>query len=68
MARQHRLFVIDMAAFTADGAKKLEDQGITDVIVGLRNACANEEDTQPLAETIAALPGPADSVIARVNG
>jgi hypothetical protein len=33
----------------------------------LRNADANEEDTQPLAETIAALLGLADSVMARVN-
>jgi alkanesulfonate monooxygenase SsuD/methylene tetrahydromethanopterin reductase-like flavin-dependent oxidoreductase (luciferase family) len=65
--RPYRIFVIDLAAFTIDGVRRLEDQGITDVIVGFRNAYANEPDTQPLAEKIAALRGFADTVIARVN-
>ena len=62
-----RTFVIDMDAFTLDGVKRLEDKGVTDVIVGFRNSYAMEEDTQPLQEKIDALRGFADSVIAKAG-
>ena len=47
--------MISMEAFAVDGIKRLEDLGVTDVIVGFRNAYAKEKDTQPLEEKLAAL-------------
>jgi alkanesulfonate monooxygenase SsuD/methylene tetrahydromethanopterin reductase-like flavin-dependent oxidoreductase (luciferase family) len=44
-----------MDAFKLDGVKRLEDQGITDVIVGFRNAYDNAPDIQPLDVKIGAL-------------
>jgi len=59
--------VISMEAFAVDGIKRLEDLGVTDVIVGFRNAYAKEKDTQTLEEKLAALHGYADNVIAKVR-
>lgn len=56
--------VISMDAYTTDGIKKLEDQGITDVLVGFRNAY--EKDTTTLQQKIDALRGYADAVIAKL--
>ncbi|MAE96466.1 MAG: LLM class F420-dependent oxidoreductase [Deltaproteobacteria bacterium] len=56
--------VISMDAYTADGVKRLEDKGVTDCIVGFRNAY--EEDTMPLQQKIDALKGFADAVISKV--
>ena len=44
--------VISMDAFTTDGVKRLEDMGVTDVIVGFRWPYTTEPDTQPLREKI----------------
>ncbi len=57
------IHVISMDAYTVDGIKRLEDKGITDVIVGFRNAY--EADTMPLQQKIDALRGFADNVIAK---
>jgi probable F420-dependent oxidoreductase len=54
---------IALDAFTADGVRRLEEQGVTDVIVGFRNAY--EPDTQTLQQKIDALRAYADRVIAR---
>ena len=54
-----------MDAYTLDGVKRLEDQGVTDAIVGFRNAY--EPDTTPLQDKIDALKGFADSVISKVS-
>jgi probable F420-dependent oxidoreductase len=56
--------VIAMEAYTLDGVKRLEDRGITDCIVGFRNAY--EKDTMPLQQKIDALRGYADRIIAKV--
>jgi hypothetical protein len=53
-----------MDAYTVDGIRRLEDQGITDVIVGFRNAY--EKDTTPLPQKVDALKGYADRVIAKL--
>jgi hypothetical protein len=58
--------VISMDAYTLDGIKKLEDRGITDCIVGFRNAY--EPDTQTLQQKLDAIQGFADSVIAKSRG
>jgi probable F420-dependent oxidoreductase len=56
--------VISMDAYTPDGVKRLEELGVTDVIVGFRNAY--EKDTQTLQQKIDALEAFADNVIAKV--
>jgi hypothetical protein len=47
-----------------DGVRRLEDQGISDVIVGFRNAY--EKDTMPLQQKVDALEGYAERVIAKL--
>ena len=56
--------VIAMEAYTLDGVKRLEDKGVTDCIVGFRNAY--EKDTMPLQQKIDALRGYADRIIAKL--
>jgi len=58
------LHVISMDAYTPDGVRKLEDMGVTDAIVGFRNAY--EPDTLTLDQKIDAMRGFADKVIAKV--
>lgn len=53
-------------AFKLDGVKRLEDQGITDVIVGFRNAYDNAQDVQPLDVKIGALRKYADKIISKL--
>lgn len=56
--------VISLDAYTPDGVRRLEDLGVSDVIVGFRNTYA--PDTQTLQEKIDALRRFGDQVIARV--
>ena len=56
--------MISLDAYTPDGVRRLEDQGVTDAIVGFRNAY--ETDTMPLQQKIDALESFADQVIAKV--
>jgi probable F420-dependent oxidoreductase len=58
------IHVISLDAYTLDGIKRLEDKGITDVIVGFRNAY--EKDTTPLQQKLDALRQYADNVIAKM--
>ncbi|GAA0215344.1 LLM class flavin-dependent oxidoreductase [Actinomadura nitritigenes] len=60
--------VISPDAYTPDGVKRLEDKGVTDVIVGFRMPYAKGPDTQPLDKKIANLERFAETVIAKVNG
>jgi hypothetical protein len=53
-----------MDAFTLDGAKRLEALGVTDAIVGFRNAY--EKDTQSIAQKTEALSRFAEAVIAKL--
>jgi probable F420-dependent oxidoreductase len=55
--------VISLDAYSLDGIKRLEDRGVTDAIVGFRNAY--EKDTQTLQQKIDALRRYADGVIAK---
>jgi alkanesulfonate monooxygenase SsuD/methylene tetrahydromethanopterin reductase-like flavin-dependent oxidoreductase (luciferase family) len=59
------IHVISMDAYTPDGLKRLEDQGVTDVIVGFRNSY--QPDTMPLQKKLDALRGFADNVIAKAG-
>jgi probable F420-dependent oxidoreductase len=62
------IHVISLDAYTIDGIKRLEDRGITDVIVGFRIPYILGPDTQPITEKIDHLNRYADNVIAKVNG
>ncbi|HLY34318.1 MAG TPA: TIGR03619 family F420-dependent LLM class oxidoreductase [Jatrophihabitantaceae bacterium] len=61
------IHVISLDAYTVDGVKRLEDKGVTDVIVGFRVPYIVGPDTQPLQQKIDHLNRYADSVIATVN-
>jgi probable F420-dependent oxidoreductase len=62
------IHVISAGAYTVDGVRKLQEQGVTDVIVGFRWPYQVGPDTQPLEEKIAALRQYAGTVISEVNG
>ncbi|MFA1548513.1 TIGR03619 family F420-dependent LLM class oxidoreductase [Actinomadura chokoriensis] len=59
--------VISMDAYTPDGVKRLEDKGVTDVIVGFRMPYAKGPDTEPLDKKIENLERFAETVIAKVG-
>jgi probable F420-dependent oxidoreductase len=57
------IHAISLDAYTLDGIRRLEDLGVTDVIVGFRNMY--DKDTVRLADKIDALRRYADEVIAK---
>ena len=57
------IHVMSADAYTPDGIKRLEDKGVTDVIVGFRNMY--DTDTTPLQKKIDALRMFAEHVIAK---
>jgi probable F420-dependent oxidoreductase len=66
--RPFETHVISMDAYSVDGCKRLEDRGVTDVIVGFRLPYVKGPDTEPLAKKVEHLERFAESVIAKVNG
>jgi probable F420-dependent oxidoreductase len=60
-----QIHVISTDAFTLDGIKRLEDKGVTDVIVGFRIPYIQGPDTEPLDTKIRNLERFAEHVIAR---
>ena len=56
--------VISLDAYSVDGVKRLQEMGVTDVIVGFRNLYSVEQDSQSLQDKIDALRRYADSLIA----
>ncbi|MEU2253656.1 TIGR03619 family F420-dependent LLM class oxidoreductase [Nocardia xishanensis] len=63
--KDFEVHVISLDGFTVDGVKRLEDKGVTDVIVGFRNPYTREHDTESLETKIANLSRFAEHVIAR---
>jgi probable F420-dependent oxidoreductase len=59
------IHVISVDAFTLDGIKRLEDKGVTDVIVGFRIPYIEGPDTEPLDTKIRNLERFAEHVIAK---
>ena len=57
--------VISLDAYEPDGIRRLEDKGVTDVIVGFRNVYAPGPDVQTLDQKCDALRRFADRVIAK---
>ncbi|KUI43946.1 LLM class F420-dependent oxidoreductase [Mycobacterium sp. IS-1590] len=60
------IHVISADAYTPDGIRRLEDKGVTDVIVGFRVPYIEGPDTEPLDSKIRHLEKFAEKVIARV--
>ena len=60
------IHVISIDAYTPDGIKRLEDKGVTDVIVGFRIPYITGPDTEPLETKIRNLEMFAENVIAKV--
>jgi probable F420-dependent oxidoreductase len=58
--------VISLDAFTVDGVHRLEEQGVTDVIVGFRWPYTVGPDTEPLQQKLDNLRRFADDVITKV--
>ncbi|MFR9749949.1 TIGR03619 family F420-dependent LLM class oxidoreductase [Nocardia sp. 004] len=65
--KDFEVHVISLDGFTTDGVKRLEDKGVTDVIVGFRVPYTTEQDTEPLETKIAHLSRFAEEVIAKVD-
>ena len=66
--RPFEVHVISMDAYTVDGVRRLEDQGVTDAIVGFRWPYQVGPDTEPLTGKLGKLRKFADDVIAKVAG
>lgn len=62
-ARPFEVHVISGEAYTPDGIRRLEERGVTDVIVGFRNPYIAGPDTEPLASKIEHLERYAERVI-----
>ena len=62
----YQIHVISLDAYSLDGIKRLEDKGITDVIVGFRIPYIMGQDTEPLDAKIRNLEMFAENVIAKV--
>jgi probable F420-dependent oxidoreductase len=65
--RPFEVHVISADAYSAAGVRRLEDQGVTDVIVGFRWPYAVGPDVEPLAGKLDSLRRFADKVIAAVK-
>lgn len=63
--KEFQIHVISLDAYTVDGIKRLEDKGVTDVIVGFRLPYQLGPDTEPLQPKIDHLRRYADSVISK---
>ena len=66
--RPFEVHVISTDAYTAAGVRRLEEQGVTDVIVGFRWPYHVGPDNEALDEKIVKLRRYADDVIAKVRG
>jgi hypothetical protein len=60
--------VISLDAYTVDGVRRLEDEGVTDAIVGFRYPYTVGPDTETLQTKLDHLRRFGDDVIAKVNG
>lgn len=70
LGREHERFEVhapSIEGFSADGIKRLEERGVTDVIAGFRDPYHAGPDTQTLQEKLDALRWYADEVIAKVR-
>jgi probable F420-dependent oxidoreductase len=66
-SRPFEVHAISMDAYSVDGVRRLEDQGVTDVIVGFRWPYVTGPDTESLTAKLDNLRRFADTVIAKVT-
>jgi alkanesulfonate monooxygenase SsuD/methylene tetrahydromethanopterin reductase-like flavin-dependent oxidoreductase (luciferase family) len=66
-SKPFEVHVISADAYTAEGVRRLEELGVTDVIVGFRWPYTTEHDTEPLQSKVDSLARFADEVIAKVR-
>jgi hypothetical protein len=59
--------VISMDAYTTDGIRRLEEQGVTDVVVGFRWTYDKARDAQPLQDKLDNLRRYADTLISQAR-
>jgi probable F420-dependent oxidoreductase len=64
--RPFEVHAISLDAYTADGVRRLEDQGVTDLIVGFRWPYVTGPDPEPLQEKLAHLRRYADTIITKL--
>ncbi len=60
------ILVGSLDGFSVDGVRRLEERGISDVLIGFRDSYLVEKDTQPLQEKIDLLSRFGDDVIAKL--
>ena len=60
------IHAISLDAYSPDGIKRMEEAGITDAIVGFRDAYQRGPDTETLDQKLTALRWFAESVISKV--
>jgi alkanesulfonate monooxygenase SsuD/methylene tetrahydromethanopterin reductase-like flavin-dependent oxidoreductase (luciferase family) len=65
--REFEIHVISLDAYTVDGVRRLEEQGVTDVIIGFRWPYVTGPDTEPLSRKLDNLRRFADDVIAKTR-
>ena len=63
----YQIHVISLDAYTVDGVRRLEEQGVTDVIIGFRWPYVTGPDTEPLSRKLDSLRRFADDVIAKTR-
>ena len=61
------VLAISVDAYSPEGIERLEAAGVTDVIVGFRDAYSPGPDTQPLDEKLGSLQWYADEILAKVR-
>jgi probable F420-dependent oxidoreductase len=61
--RPFEVHVISADAYTLDGVRRLEDQGVTDLIVGFRWPYTTGPDTEPLEDKLTHLRRYADTIL-----
>ena len=66
-SKPFEIHVISLDAYTTDGVKRLEELGVTDVIVGFRWPYDTAQDTEALQTKVDNLRRFSDDVIAKVN-
>jgi len=65
--RPFEIHVISADAYTPDGVRRLEDQGVTDLIVGFRWPYVTGPDTEPLDTKLTHLRRYADTIITKTQ-
>ncbi|GAB4585230.1 TIGR03619 family F420-dependent LLM class oxidoreductase [Nocardia sp. IFM 10818] len=64
---EFEIHAVSRDGYTPDGVKRLEERGITDLIIGFRNSYAMEHDTESLEDKITKIKWYGDNVIAKLS-